>query len=75
MDINNQIVPTLDHVIGQKTAVAVLRTAIDSYFYDRTKSSKEQAFPHVLVTDPLVLVRHSSPKSLPENLRAISTLS
>ncbi len=52
MDLNNQIVPTLDHVIGQKTAVAVLRTAIDSYFYDRSKSSKEQAFPHVLVTGP-----------------------
>lgn len=50
MDINNQIVPTLDHVIGQKTAVAVLRTAIDSYFYDRSKSSEEQAFPHLLVT-------------------------
>ena len=44
MDKNEQVVPTLDHVIGQKTAVAVLRTAIDSYFYDRSKSSEEQAF-------------------------------
>ena len=52
MDINNQIVPTLDHVIGQKTAVAVLRTAIDSYFYDRSKSKEEQAFPHLLITGP-----------------------
>ena len=52
VDINNQVVPTLDHVIGQKTGVAVLRTAIDSYFYDRSKSSVEQAFPHLLVTGP-----------------------
>lgn len=52
MDKNSQVVPTLDHVIGQKTAVAVLRTAIDSYFYDRSKSSEEQAFPHLLVTGP-----------------------
>lgn len=52
MEINSQVVPTLDHVIGQKTAVAVLRTAIDSYFYDRTKASEEQAFPHLLVTGP-----------------------
>ncbi len=52
MDKNEQVVPTLDHVIGQKTAVAVLRTAIDSYFYDRSKSSEEQAFPHLLVTGP-----------------------
>jgi Holliday junction DNA helicase RuvB len=49
---NSQIVPTLDHVIGQKTGVAVLRTAIESYFYDRTKSSEEQAFPHLLITGP-----------------------
>lgn len=52
MEINSQVVPTLDHVIGQKTAVAVLRTAIDSYFYDRTKATEEQAFPHLLVTGP-----------------------
>jgi len=52
MDTNSQVVPTLDHVIGQKTAVAVLRTAIDSYFYDRSKSSEEQAFPHLLITGP-----------------------
>lgn len=52
MEINSQVVPTLDHVIGQKTAVAVLRTAIDSYFYDRTKASEEQAFPHLLISGP-----------------------
>lgn len=52
MEINSQVVPTLDHVIGQKTAVAVLRTAIDAYFHDRTKATEEQAFPHMLVTGP-----------------------
>jgi Holliday junction DNA helicase RuvB len=49
---NSQVVPTLNHVIGQSGAVSVLRTAIDSYFYDRSKSSEEQAFPHLLVTGP-----------------------
>jgi holliday junction DNA helicase RuvB len=47
-----QIVPTLSHVIGQARAVAVLRTAIDAYFHDRTKSAEEQAFPHLLMTGP-----------------------
>jgi Holliday junction DNA helicase RuvB len=49
---NVQIVPTLSHVIGQIRAVAVLRTAIDAYFHDRTKSAEEQAFPHLLMTGP-----------------------
>jgi Holliday junction DNA helicase RuvB len=49
---NSQVVPTLNHVIGQSGAVSVLRTAIDSYFYDRTKASEEPAFPHLLVTGP-----------------------
>jgi Holliday junction DNA helicase RuvB len=52
MEINSQVVPTLDHVIGQKTAVAVLRTAIDAYFHDRTKANEEQAFPHLLISGP-----------------------
>lgn len=52
MEINSQVVPTLDHVIGQKTAVAVLRTAIDAYFHDRTKATEEQAFPHLLISGP-----------------------
>ncbi len=52
MEINRQVVPTLDHVIGQKTAVAVLRTAIDAYFHDRTKATEEQAFPHLLISGP-----------------------
>lgn len=54
MDPNgtSDIVPTLNHVIGQTRAVAVLRTAIDAYFHDRTKSAEEQAFPHLLMTGP-----------------------
>jgi len=51
-DTNSQVVPTLNHVIGQKTAVAVLRTAIDAYFHDRSKATQEQAFPHLLITGP-----------------------
>lgn len=52
IDANSQIVPTLDHVIGQTRAVTVLRTAINAYFHDRTKATEEQAFPHLLVTGP-----------------------
>ena len=33
--MNSQIVPTLDHVIGQTRAVTVLRTPINAYFHDR----------------------------------------
>ena len=50
--MSSQIVPTLSHVIGQARAVAVLRTAIDAYFHDRTKTTEELAFPHLLVTGP-----------------------
>jgi holliday junction DNA helicase RuvB len=50
--MTSQIVPTLDHVIGQTRAVAVLRTAIDSFFYDRTKATDELAFPHLLISGP-----------------------
>ena len=52
MKQNDQVVPTLNHVIGQARAVAVLRTAIDSYFYDRSKATEETAFPHLLITGP-----------------------
>lgn len=51
-DEPNQIVPTLDHVIGQTRAVSVLRTAIDAYFYERSKVGDKQAFPHTLITGP-----------------------
>ena len=50
--MSDQIVPTLNHVIGQTRAVAVLRTAIDAYFHDRLKATEEQAFPHLLMTGP-----------------------
>jgi len=50
--MNSEVVPTLDHVIGQARAVAVLRTAIDSFFYDRTKTTDELAFPHLLISGP-----------------------
>lgn len=50
--MSSQIVPTLSHVIGQARAVAVLRTAIDAYFHDRTKAKEELAFPHLLLTGP-----------------------
>lgn len=48
----NPIVPTLDHVFGQTRAVAVLRTAINAYFHDRSKTTDEIAFPHLLITGP-----------------------
>jgi len=54
MDPNatGEIVPTLNHAIGQRRAVSVLRTAIDAYFHDRQKAKEEQAFPHLLMTGP-----------------------
>lgn len=51
-DSINQIVPTLNHVIGQARAVAVLRTAVESYFYERSKVGDGQAFPHTLISGP-----------------------
>jgi len=51
-DQSSEIIPTLNHVIGQSRAVAVLRTAIDAYFHDRSKSPEETAFPHLLLTGP-----------------------
>ena len=50
--MSDQIVPTLNHVVGQTRAVAVLRTALDAYFHDRSHASEEQAFPHLLITGP-----------------------
>lgn len=51
-DSTNPIVPTLNHVVGQVRAVSVIRTAIDSYFYERSKVGDQQAFPHTLLTGP-----------------------
>jgi len=52
MNSNGEVVPTLNHVIGQARAVGILRTAIDAYFHDRSKSTEETAFPHLLITGP-----------------------
>lgn len=48
----SEIVPTLNHVIGQKRAVNVLRNALDAYFNERAKSGKVAAFPHTLICGP-----------------------
>jgi Holliday junction DNA helicase RuvB len=47
-----QIVPTLNHVIGQQRAVAVLRTALDAFYNERAKKGDAEAFPHVLMCGP-----------------------
>ncbi len=51
-ETHDHVVPTLNHVVGQAGAVSVLRTAIDAYFYERTKVGDRQAFPHTLITGP-----------------------
>lgn len=45
-------VPSLDHAIGQKRAVAVLKTAVEAYWHDRSKLGDEHAFPHTLMVGP-----------------------
>jgi holliday junction DNA helicase RuvB len=49
---NEHIIPTFTQVVGQTTAVNVLRTAIDAYFYERSKVGDQLAFPHTLITGP-----------------------
>ena len=51
-DVQDCIIPSLNQVVGQARAVAVLRTAIDAYFYERSKVGDKQAFPHTLITGP-----------------------
>ena len=46
------IVPSLDHAIGQKRAVAVLKTAVEAYWHDRSKLGDDHAFPHTLMVGP-----------------------
>ncbi len=46
------IVTTLNHVIGQKRAITVLKTALDAYWNDRAMTGKVDAFPHLLMTGP-----------------------
>lgn len=47
---NETVVSSLKHVVGQKRAVAVLQTALDAYWHDRSKQPR--AFPHILITGP-----------------------
>lgn len=42
----------LDQVIGQKSAVAVLKTAIKAYRHERQNSTEPIAFGHLLLTGP-----------------------
>lgn len=52
MNNTESIVSSLNHVIGQKRAVTVLRTALDAYFNDRGKLGSEHTFPHLLICGP-----------------------
>jgi Holliday junction DNA helicase RuvB len=42
------VVTTLNHVIGQERAVAILKTALDAHWNEHAKSPR--AFPHTLIT-------------------------
>lgn len=46
------IINSLNHVVGQQRAVTVLRTALDAYWHDRSKSDGKEAFPHLLMCGP-----------------------
>ena len=46
------IITSLNHVVGQQRAVTVLRTALDAYWHDRSKSRGQEAFPHLLMCGP-----------------------
>lgn len=52
MSQTEPIITSLNHVVGQKRAVTVLRTALDAYWNDRSKLGEEQAFPHLLMCGP-----------------------
>jgi Holliday junction DNA helicase RuvB len=52
MNNSEPIVSSLNHVVGQKQAVTVLRTALDAYWHDRSRSGGEEAFPHLLMCGP-----------------------
>lgn len=46
------IITSLNHVVGQQRAVTVLRTALDAYWHDRSKSNGNESFPHLLMCGP-----------------------
>jgi Holliday junction DNA helicase RuvB len=52
MSETEPIIPTLNQVVGQQRAVRVLRTALDAYWNERSKTGEENAFPHFLVVGP-----------------------
>ncbi|MCB9951405.1 MAG: AAA family ATPase [Planctomycetaceae bacterium] len=52
MSETEPIIPTLNQVVGQQRAVRVLKTALDAYWNERSKTGEEDAFPHVLMTGP-----------------------
>ena len=52
MKTREPIVTSLNHVVGQQRAVTVLRTALDAYWHDRSKSDGKEAFPHLLMCGP-----------------------
>src|SRR5690606_4794991 len=50
--MHSEIVPSLNHVIGQQRAVRVLRTALDAYFNERAVNGDVEAFSHTLICGP-----------------------
>ena len=52
MPKSEPIITSLNHVVGQQRAVTVLRTALDAYWHDRSKSGGKEAFPHLLMCGP-----------------------
>lgn len=52
MNNTEPIITSLNHVVGQQRAVSVLRTALDAYWHDRSRSGGKEAFPHLLMCGP-----------------------
>ncbi|MEZ6142582.1 MAG: Holliday junction DNA helicase RuvB C-terminal domain-containing protein [Zavarzinella sp.] len=52
MSETEPIIASLSHVVGQRRAVRVLKTALDAYWNERSKTGEEDAFPHLLVVGP-----------------------
>ncbi|QDU94066.1 Holliday junction DNA helicase RuvB C-terminal domain-containing protein [Lignipirellula cremea] len=52
MTNSEPIITSLNHVVGQRRAVTLLRTALDAYWHDRSKHDGKEAFPHLLMCGP-----------------------
>ena len=52
MSETEPIIASLSHVVGQQRAVRVLKTALDAYWNERSKTGEEDAFPHLLIVGP-----------------------